>query len=933
MRALYLLLILFGLSHTIYAQKFIWGGAMATGGSANTRSVVSDDSGNIYVSGYYGGQCDFDPSSATHIINSNTTDGYVAKLDSNYALKFVIPLSSTGSGARSTIGDIVLDDTGNIYVNGSFQGNCDFDPTSGTHTIQSKGDSDGFIAKYDSQGKLKWVRVFEGTGRVSPITFTHDNQHNLYLGGWFYNDLDMDPGPKKNTVNNVGKTNMFLVKLDASGQYKWGKHFKGTGYNLFKQIHIGRDDNLYLTGGFTDSLTIDTTTYVSLGSYDTYLVQLNTKGKLTRIKTYHQPRSVRGISVCTGAHGDVYLTGEFDNLLSITIDSTPTTLKGGGYDNMFIIKFDSNWDARWAQSFGAAGYTEPARMIADTADNIYITGIFTSPAMDFDPGKNVVNHKISLNSRDVFLLSLDKNARYNWSRSIGGTNNDYPYGLHLTKNLGLITTGSFKHLIDINPESTSQLLSSPNQWAGYILSLDKCDYENQTYQTHVCDSLVSPSGRYVWDKAGTVYDTTISNLGCTYYHTFNLTYGESSLTEIDTTVCHGYRSEAGKYYFNNGHYEELYTNQSGCDSIVSIDLEIFYNTRGEDSLTGCTNYISPSGRHIWRTSGWYRDTFPNNRGCDSFLLAYVTITKPEIEFDTAVCGLYVSPSTKHSWQTSGVYYDTVAQGGSCDQIYRINLTVHNTEEQNITLSGCNSVSSPSGKYKWFRSGQYVDTLTNRFGCDSVLRCDVRLTKSYDTLVIDECKSLWSPSGKYLWSSDGVYNDTLTNQAGCDSILTITVELDASASNVFQQGEVLICDKPNRQYQWYSCLNEFKALADETNRSFIATENGKYAVVVSTRYCSDTSECLVVDNLGLFGAWENAGLNLYPNPNSGSFVLEHSNTAIQHIHIFDSKGKEVYTLQPENNVTAIHLDLAPGIYHVKAISGRITYTTRFALYND
>ncbi len=127
------------------------------------------------------------------------------------------------------------------------------------------------------------------------------------------------------------------------------------------------------------------------------------------------------------------------------------------------------------------------------------------------------------------------------------------------------------------------------------------------------------------------------------------------------------------------------------------------------------------------------------------------------------------------------------------------------------------------------------------------------------------------------------------------------------------------------YQWINCANN-QAISGETNQSFTATTNGSYAVIVTQNGCSDTSECVSFNTIGLE---ENSlQLSLYPNPVAEKFNLEAGET-ISKIVIYDLTGKKVFEQSIQANVTTISVDqLTKGIYTLQVFGTQKSNTLRF-----
>ena len=104
--------------------------------------------------------------------------------------------------------------------------------------------------------------------------------------------------------------------------------------------------------------------------------------------------------------------------------------------------------------------------------------------------------------------------------------------------------------------------------------------------------------------------------------------------------------------------------------------------------------------------------------------------------------------------------------------------------ETLTVSACDSYTSPSGNYTWNTSGTYMDTLTNAAGCDSILTIDLTVHyttySSFSELV---CDTYISPSGQ-VWTVSGQYMDVIPNAGGCDSIMTIDLTVNSFQTRSF-----------------------------------------------------------------------------------------------------------------------------------------------------
>ena len=183
-----------------------------------------------------------------------------------------------------------------------------------------------------------------------------------------------------------------------------------------------------------------------------------------------------------------------------------------------------------------------------------------------------------------------------------------------------------------------------------------------------------------------------------------------------------------------------------------------------------------------------------------------------------------------------------------------------------------------------------------------------------------CFSYTSPSGAYEWTTSGVYNDTLVNAAGCDSILTITVDINTSDAGVSMTDNVITADYVGGTYQWIDCADS-SIITGETSQSYTPTENGSYAVIVTTAEgCTDTSECNTISDIGF-----DEGLKvfrLYPNPTNGELTVELFDQYLEvRLELYNVLGEQVIgvTYLDGNKVSLDlrELETGPYIYRLYA----------------
>src|SRR4051794_14531326 len=136
------------------AQSYEW--AFSYKGSISSSSTLTDQDGNIYVTGIFSNTFDGDPGPADLILDGEGSGkSFIQKLSPNGQLLWIKEYKGIGI---VNISSAVIDTSGNLYVLGRFQGTIDFDPGPSENNITSTGMVGGFLAKFDSDGNLYWTK-------------------------------------------------------------------------------------------------------------------------------------------------------------------------------------------------------------------------------------------------------------------------------------------------------------------------------------------------------------------------------------------------------------------------------------------------------------------------------------------------------------------------------------------------------------------------------------------------------------------------------------------------------------------------------------------------------------------------------------------------------------------------------------------------------
>ena len=262
------------------AGNFVWAKQLGGSGDTYAVNVAVGASGNVYTVGWFevDAPADFDPGPGTFNLTpgGGEADPFVSKLDS--AGNFVWAKQLGGTSASDFAYGVAVDASDSAYAVGRFQGTGDFDPGPGTLNLTSAGIDDAFIAKLDAAGNSLWAKRLGGTDFDFAIGVAIDAGGNVYTAGGFSTTVDFDPGAGTFNLTSAGDLDVFVSKLDGSGNFVWARRLGGTAAESAEAAAVGVGGNLYTVGYFGGTADFDpgvgTFNLTSAGLEDVFVSKL-----------------------------------------------------------------------------------------------------------------------------------------------------------------------------------------------------------------------------------------------------------------------------------------------------------------------------------------------------------------------------------------------------------------------------------------------------------------------------------------------------------------------------------------------------------------------------------------------------------------------------------------------------------------------------------
>lgn len=538
-----LALALVAVSQVTNAQSFEWVKQLGATNEDHGQSIGIDGSGNVYTAGMFRGTVDFDPGPGTFNLTAiGTDDIFISKMDA--AGNFVWA-KRMGNTNYNLVSSMAVDNDGNVYLTGRFEGTVDFDPGAGTFNITSTVVNnfptiDVYVSKLNASGDFVWAKHFGGTEDNYSYSIAVDGSGNVYTTGYFLETADFDPGAGTfNLFAFASSPDIFISKLDASGNFVMAVSFGGTGLDFGHSIAVDDDGNIYTTGYFMATVDFDpgggVSNLTTVGDHDIFVSKLSPFGSFIWAKQFGSTDTDEGNSIAVDGDGNVYTTGFYRGTADFdpgagTFNLLPAGISG--YD-VFVSKLDASGHFVWAKRLGGTNNEVGNSITLDGSGNIYTTGYFRGTA-DFNPGSGTFN--LTTNGiEDVFISKLDASGNFSWALKFGGTSgNDAANSIVVDGSQNIYTTGYFEATAEFDPGPLSAFVTSTGSSDCFIHKLSQCTNSTGTDIQTACNSYTWIDGNTYTASNNTAMYTLSNAGGCDSIVTLNLTI--NSVADVTTTT-------------------------------------------------------------------------------------------------------------------------------------------------------------------------------------------------------------------------------------------------------------------------------------------------------------------------------------------------------------------------------------------------------------
>lgn len=609
-----------------------------------------------------------------------------------------------------------------------------------------------------NNGGATWTHSYNSTSTVYYMDITFTTPLNGYLCSSAGEILRTTNGGTSWTTMGLGSSLNSIYFSDINNGW-----VVGSGGTI-KHTSDGGNTYVNQTSGVTTGLSgvyfFDTNNGIVVGGTGTYLITHD--GGTSWINRTSGSSDFTDVFFTDSLHGyatsgyGVATVGAFSNLWSSSIYCPG--------DNIAFNSFD------------------PYHISNGTANVIYelteIDGNFSSPLLSVT---------VSMDSVGSILAPIPS---------------DFPGGLYKTRlrNLNNSNEISFEKYITVadKPEVSFQiqgnnLVATSNQNVTF-----QWYYRATTSFTWVGNGAVLPiqgDGDYYVVAVTSCCNSQSETQSVTFCNSQYIFSGYSN----NQTICYGQSFTVGSnQYSSSGIYTDSLFNFSGCDSIITTHLTVLPNNTLNINPVICNGQSLIVGSSVYTISGTFTDTLSGFNGCDSIVFTNLTILPPYTSStNETVCNGDSILFNGNYYLTNGTFADTLNSVSGCDSIASLVLNVLPVNSTNQSFSICNGDEITVGTSSYSAGGNYVDSLINDVGCDSIVFTQIILNNlpviylGNDTLLCDgDSIILDAGTGmtSYLWSSgetssfieaenQGTYWVQVTDINGCTAADSVNINFD------------------------------------------------------------------------------------------------------------------------------------------------------------
>lgn len=622
-----------------------------------------------------------------------------------------------------------MDNNGNVYITGRYDGEI----AQGAFSFTAVGNYDAFVAKYNNNGEILWLKTIGSTGAEKAIGLVLSNDGSfVYVSGQYANNCDFDG--TNLTTDGGANSDIYLAKYTSDGTLVWAYDAAyGTDVQTNGGITVDQNDDLIMVGNFkTDVIFAPGVNQLlaPLAFTQSFIAKFDSDGNNLWSTLVDGDDNLVAFRTVTADNNGYYISGYFRGNVNF-----PTgTLTSVGTLDGFLYKVNTTGVGQWARQVRGNGNDYFWQHKSDNLGNIYSIGYFGSTDLTIDSTAAIPSAVSVTNqgSNDMFLICYAADGTLQSFRTYGGTNDDRGYGIDVN-NSNIAISGVSLGEVDFNPYT---LPDGPNSDA-FMVEMDK-SYNIVSFQYGTGD-LVDICQKIMFDAVGKI-----------------CVLGEFTSTD-----------------FSIENHVLLNANPGSRDGFISKfgRINLAFTVTDDSCNAGGTGAVdltvSGDGRppytYVWNDPG--ASTTQDITGLST---GWYTVTMTDFNGAIKIDSAFVDEPAEFQVLSSTISATCGASNGSIDIIVSGGTTPYSYLWDDIGGSMTQDISG-------LEAGTYHVTITDALGCSTVDSATVGTNNTLSLFLI--------PTNENCGNSDGAINLVVSGSTGSETFLWSNASTDEDISGL------------------------------------------------------------------------------------------------------------------------------------------------------
>ncbi|MEO0312498.1 MAG: hypothetical protein RIQ89_2155 [Bacteroidota bacterium] len=696
-----------------------------------------------------------------------------------------------------------------------------------------------------------------------------------------------------------GQQDIWLFSINASGQLNWQSTIGGSGIDYCNDLVILANSQLLVTGSTASS---DGDIGTNLGGYDGLLAFVNSSGSLIKTEIFGGSHNESINAVIQNQNLELLMAG-------YTYSSDFNISTNNGFSDGWLLITNENGNLISSNTYGGS-YSDHFYDVTLTP-NFEIICSGSSMSSDLDLHFNYGNE-------DGWVVKFDNDLNIKWSHTYGGSAADRILSLMLNEDESFSFVG-YSNSTSIRAQISHG--STDGWYANFACVQPQANFFN-LYDT-ICATVILPIIQQCTSAA--IYQWTIDNITQLPLDTIYYSDASNNTSNINITAatCHFY-----------DHYTK---------PIVVIESPSVLINANKSALCGNTDEIQLSTvqaeSYYWNTGdsssgtivnlpGFYQVTV-RKYGCELtspiFEIAQRPLPEINIGADTTICQggaiwLWAPDSmASYQWQDGNNYNLYTATEAGTYHVMINDGYCTNSDTINIATRICNL---PVANFQ-LEANSYCEATTI-----SIQNMSTNALRYEWYLNNDSLPVTTAPDFNYAIAQAGIYDITLmaiNNDGSHAAMLLNAITINAMpAQPIISFNGSLLETNPQMNYQWWL---DGQIIHGATNATYLPPTAGNYTVsTASVDGCTAMSMPYYFTSTSALMANESR-VRIFPNPASDVLYIA-SEVTPSTIRIFNYLLQEVAI---ESKSKSINLaDLNPGFYFVEVWYGEKMHSEKILI---